>query len=113
MVEDAEGILIFDDTIQKKAWADVSDLKTRQIKRRSEKTKNELMREIFKACIHNALKFRFGLMASWFSAQENFEYMTNKGKHFIAALKGNRLMVVSEDARRNKRFVAVDVLEFA
>ena len=31
------------------------DLKTRQIKRRSEKTKNELMREILQAWIHNAL----------------------------------------------------------
>ena len=89
------------------------DLKTRQIKRRSEKTKNELMREMIGACIHNALKFRFVLMDSWFSAQENFEYITAKGKHFIAALKGNRLVAVSEDDRRNKRFVAVDELEFA
>ena len=76
------------------------DLLTRQVKRRSEKTKNELMREMIGACIHNALKFRFVLMDSWFSAQENFEYITAKGKHFIAALKGNRL-------------VAVDELEFA
>ena len=72
-VENADGVLIFDDTIQEKAWTDESDLmcwhddhckghaipvafevavkphpywnlKTRQIKRRSEKTKNELMR---------------------------------------------------------------------
>ena len=157
-VEDAEGVLIFDDTIQEKAWTDESDLmcwhydhckarsvrginllnalyhckghaipvafelvtkphqycdlKTRQLKRRSEKTKNELMREMIGACIHNALKFRFVLMDSWFSAQENFEYITAKGKHFIAALKGNRLVAVSEDDRRNKRFVAVDELEF-
>ena len=89
------------------------DLKTRQIKRRSEKTKNELMREIIGACIHNSLKFRFVLMDSWFAAQENFEYITAKGKHFIAALNGNRLVAVSEDDRRNKRFVAVDELEFA
>ena len=54
------------------------NLKTRQIKRRSEKTKNELMREMIGACIHNALKFRFVLMDSWFSAQENFEYITDK-----------------------------------
>ena len=89
------------------------DLLTRQVKRRSDKTKNELMREMIGACIHNALKFRFVLMDSWFSAQENFEYITAKGKHFIAALKGNRLVAVSEDDRRNKRFVAVNELEFA
>ena len=40
------------------------DLLTRQVKRRSEKTKNELMREMIGACIHNALKFRFVLMDS-------------------------------------------------
>ena len=56
--------------------------------------------------------WRFVLMDSWFSSQENFEYITARGKHFIAALKSNRLVAVSEDDRRNKRFVAVDKLEF-
>ena len=54
------------------------DLLTRQVKRKSEKTKNELMREMIEACIRNALKFLFVLMDSWFSAQENFEYITDK-----------------------------------
>ena len=54
------------------------------------------MREMIGACLHNALKFHFLLMDSWFSAQENFEYITDKGKHFIAALKGNRLVAVEE-----------------
>ena len=40
------------------------DLKTQQIKPRREKTKNELMREMIGACIHNALKFRFVRMDS-------------------------------------------------
>ena len=52
-------------------------------------------------------------MDSWFCAQENFGYIPAKGKHFIAALKGKRLVAMSEDDRRNKRFVAVDELEFA
>jgi DDE superfamily endonuclease len=157
-VEDADGVLIFDDTIQEKAWTDESelmcwhydhckarsvrginllnalyhckgrsipvafelvtkpcqycDLKTRQIKRRSEKTKNERMREMFDACLQNALKFRFVLMDSWFAWQENFEHITGKGKHFIAALKSNRLVAVSQEDIREKRFVAVDKLEF-
>ena len=88
------------------------DLVTRQVKRYSEKTKNEMMREMIAACIHNVLKFRFVLMDSWFSAQENFEYITGKGEHFIASLKSNRLVAVSEDDSRNKRFVAVDELQF-
>ena len=157
-VEDTEGVLIFDDTIQEKAWTDESDLMcwhydhckgrsikginllnalyhcqgrsipvafelvtkpyqycdlvTRQVKRYSEKTKNEMMREMIGTCIQNALKFRFVLMDSWFSSQENFEYITGKGKHFIAALKSNRLVAVSQEDRTAKRFVAVDELKF-
>ena len=157
-IEDAEGVLIFDDTIQEKAWSDESelicwhydhcqgrsvkginllnalyhcqgrsipvafelvtkphqycDLATQQVKRKSGKTKNELMREMIGVCIQNALKFRFVLMDSWFSAQENFEYITGRRKHFIAALKSNRLVAVSEADRKAKRFVAIDELQF-
>lgn len=156
-VETSEGVLIFDDTIQEKAWTDENelmcwhydhvsgrnvrginllnalyhsngasipvafelvkkpipycDLATRQLKRRSEVTKNELMREMIGACIRNELKFRFVLMDSWFSATENFEYITDKDRHFIAALKDNRLIAVTEEDRKNKRFVRVEDLD--
>jgi hypothetical protein len=157
-IESEEGVLIFDDTIQEKAWTDeselmcwhydhvsgrnvrginllnalyhskevsvpvafelvkkptqYSDLKTRQIKRKSEVTKNEMMRQMIDTCIRNELKFRFVLMDSWFSSEENFEFITNKGKHFIAALKDNRLVALSEEDRNRKRFVRVDELNF-
>ena len=158
MVERAEGVLIFDDTIQEKAWTDESalmcwhydhcssrnvrginllnalyhcsgtsipvafelvkkpfqycDLKTGQRKRKGEVTKNELLREMIDTCIGNALKFRFVLMDSWFAAKENFDFITGKGKHFIAALKNNRLVALSEEDRQKKRFVRVDELDF-
>ena len=158
LVEREDGVLIFDDTIQEKAWTDeselmcwhfdhcsgrtvrginllnalyhcngtsipvafelvkkpiqYSDMTTRKLKRKSEKTKNEMMREMIEACIQNALKFRFVLMDSWFSSEENFEFITEKGRHFIAALKDNRLIALSEDDRKKKRFVRVDELEF-
>ena len=63
-------------------------------------------------CIGNALKFRFVLMDSWFSSEENFDFITGKGKHFIAALKDNRLVALSEEDRKKKRFVRVDELDF-
>jgi hypothetical protein len=156
-VESSDGVLIFDDTIQEKAWTDESelmcwhydhvsgrnvrginllnalysskgasipvafelvkkpiqycDLATRQLKRRSDVTKNELMRAMIDACIRNELKFRFVLMDSWFSATENFEFITGKGRHFIAALKDNRLIVVTEQDRKDKRFVRVEDLD--
>ncbi|MGH8604250.1 MAG: IS701 family transposase [Gammaproteobacteria bacterium] len=157
-VESDEGVLIFDDTIQEKAWTDeselmcwhydhcsgrnvrglnfvnalyhvngtsipvafelvkkplqYSDLKSRQVKRKGEVTKNEMMRAMIDTCVRNTLKFRFVLMDSWFSSEENFDFISGKGKHFIAALKDNRLIALSEEDRKAKRFVRVDELNF-
>ena len=156
-VENAEGVLIFDDTIQEKAWTDENelmcwhfdhcsgrsvrginllnavyhcggasipvafelvkkpiqycDLASKKLKRKSEKTKNELMREMIGACLQNELKFRFVLMDSWFAAKENFDFIRGKHRHFIAALKDNRLVALSEEDRKNKRFVRIDELD--
>ena len=157
-VQSAEGVLIFDDTIQEKAWTDESELmcwhfdhcsgrnvrginllnavyhshgaslpvafelvkkpiqycdpKTGQIKRKSEVTKNELMRQMIQTCLDNALKFRFVLMDSWFASKENFEFITDRKHHFIAALKDNRLVALSEEDKKTKRFLRVDELDF-
>jgi hypothetical protein len=89
------------------------DIDSRKVQRKSEKTKNEMMREMIQTCLQNALQFRFVLMDSWFSSEENFELITSRGKHFIAALKDNRLVALSQDDRKKKRFVRVDELEFA
>lgn len=156
-VQSAEGVLIFDDTIQEKAWTDESelmcwhfdhcsgrnvrginllnavyhsqgasipvafelvkkptqycDLQTRQVKRKSEVTKNELMREMIQTCLRNGLEFRFVLMDSWFASKENFEFITSKERHFMAALKSNRLVALSEQDWKKKRFVRVDELD--
>lgn len=158
-VEHADGVLIFDDTIQEKAWTDeselmcwhfdhcsgrtvrginllnavyhskgssipvafelvkkpiqYSDIATRKLRRKGERTKNEIMREMIAMCISNDLKFRFILMDSWFSSEENFDFITGKGRHFIAALKDNRLVALSEEDRKEKRFVRVDELNFS
>ncbi len=157
-VEDDQGVLIFDDTIQEKAWTDESelmcwhfdhcsgrsvrginllnaiyhshgasipvafelvkkpiqycDIATKKLKRKSEITKNELMREMIETCLRNGLKFRFCLMDSWFASQENFDFITERGRHFIAALKDNRLVALSEEDRKKKRFIRVDALDF-
>lgn len=155
-VESEDGVLIFDDTIQEKAWTDENDVvcwhydhvagrtvkginllnalytsketsipvafevikkpllfcdvKTHQIKRAGEVTKNELMRNMLAACLANQLKFRYVLMDSWYAAQENFEFIDKKGKHFIAALKDNRLVASSEEDRQQGRFVRIDAV---
>ncbi len=70
------------------------------------------MRQMIDTCISNDLKFRFVLMDSWFSSEENFDFITRKGKHFIAALKDNRLVALSQEDRKKKRYLRVDELDF-
>ena len=156
-LESDDGVLIFDDTIQEKAWSDESELMcwhfdhcsgrtvkginllnalyhcdgasipvafelikkpfqycrlaTKKVKRRSDKTKNELMRAMIGVCVDNALKFRFVLMDSWYASEENFGFIRSKGRHFIAPLKDNQLIALSEEDKKKKRFVHVDGLD--
>jgi hypothetical protein len=89
------------------------DIKTRQAKRAAEFTKNELMRAMIGTCVANAIKFRYVLADSWFASKENFEFILKKGKHFISALKDNRLVALTEEDKKEGRFVRISELELA
>ena len=115
-MEQQDGVLIFDDTIQEKPYTDENELisrhfdhsknrsvkginllncmyyaggtavpvayelirkplvyrdeKTGRHKRKSEVTKNELMRRMLRVCQRNQLQYRCVLADSWFSAKE-------------------------------------------
>jgi len=86
------------------------DVKTRKIKRASEVTKNEQLRDMVAKCVENQLKFSYVLMDSWFSARDNLDFIVRKKKHFIAALKNNRLVALSGGDKKNGRFVQIDTL---
>ncbi|WP_348653034.1 transposase [uncultured Sulfurimonas sp.] len=90
-----------------------SDIKTRQVKRKSDIAKNELMRDMIQTSINNQLKFKYILMDTWFGAKENFEFITKKNKEFIAALKSNRLFATSLENKHAGKFVRVDELELS
>ena len=47
-----------------------SDLAINKLKRKSDKTQNEMMRKMIQTCIQNSLKFFFVLMGRWFSSEE-------------------------------------------
>src|SRR5512144_2449951 len=83
---------------------------TRQVKRASEVTKNELLQDMFLRCVHNRLKFRYVLMDSGFAAKGNFDLIRAQGKHFVAVLKDNRLVALSAADKQQGRFVRVDSL---
>jgi len=86
------------------------DLETHKVKRASWVTKNEQMREMIATCVANQLKFRYVLMDSWYAAQENFEFIVKKRKHFIAALKDNRLVALNEADKKKGGFVRIDTV---
>jgi hypothetical protein len=157
-IEEADGVLIFDDTIQEKAHTDenelicwhfdhslnrsvkginllncvyhagdmtipvayelirkptlFSDIKTRREKRKSEVTKNELLRQMLLTCQHNKLKYRYVLADSWFSAKENLTFITHKlHKHFVVALKSNRTVALSYEEKLEGHFSRIDALD--
>ncbi len=90
-----------------------SDIKTRKVKRKSEVTKNELMRQIIGRAINNQLKFRYVLMDTWFSAKENFQFIEKHNKEFIAALKSNRQFATTLEDKYQGNFQRVDELNLS
>ena len=86
------------------------DLKTKQVKRASEVTKNELLREILTMNVRNSLKFSYVLLDSWFTSVGNFKHIRSHQKHFIGALKDNRLIALTREDKLNGRYVRVDSL---
>ena len=90
------------------------DQKTKKRRRKSLVTKNELMRQMLDVCVGNKLKFRLVLFDIWFSSAENMRHvkLTHK-KDFVCAVKGNRLVALSEEDQSAKRFVRIDTLDWS
>jgi DDE superfamily endonuclease len=90
-----------------------SDLETKKVKRKGEETKNEMLRQMLKACRQNQLKYRYVLADSWFSAQENLTFVRQDlGKHFVVALKSNRTLALTLEDKKQGRFIRIDQLSW-
>jgi hypothetical protein len=94
-------------------YCDLKDKNTGKVKRKSEITKNDYFREMFKAAVKNQLKFKYVLMDSWFGAVDNFEYILKYKKHFITAIKSNRLVALSVEDKKRGKFIHVNDLELS
>lgn len=159
-IEEEDGVLIFDDTVQEKQYSkeselicwhwdhnfnrnikginllnclyhsngvtlpiafelvkkpiQFSDLKTRKVKRKSEVTKNEMLRDILKTCQQNQIKWRYLLADSWFASSENMENVAKKlKKYFLLALKSNRLVALSLEDKKAGCFNRIDSLDWS
>ncbi|MFW2178540.1 MULTISPECIES: transposase [unclassified Moraxella] len=76
-------------------------------KRKSDKTKNQRLIEMFDHAVKNQVKFDYVLADSWFSAKHTFKHIRKAKKHFIFALKTNRLVALSNDDRQQGQFVRI------
>ena len=157
-IEDPDGALIFDDTIEEKPYTDENELiswhfghsknrsvkginllncvyyagdaavpvacelvrkplvyhdeKTGRLKRKSEVTKNELMRRMLRVCQRNQLQYRYVLADSWFAAKENLDFIRQElDRHFVVALKPNRTAALSYEGKLQGSFSRIDSLE--
>src|SRR4030067_787915 len=77
---------------------------------KSEKSKNEMYREmLFQSCYN--LDFKYVLNDSWFSSSENMSYVYEVcKKHFIMALKENRKVALSKKDKENGVYVSIKSL---
>jgi len=91
------------------------DKKTGKLKRRSKVTKNEMVRSRLKILLQlNRLKIKYILWDSWFSSKENMELVKlDLKKEFVAAIKSNRTVALSEQDKRDGQFVQVSELDLA
>ena len=88
------------------------DERSGRTKRRSEVAKNELTRATLKVCAENTLRYRWVLMDSWFSSKKNIELIRNElKKHFIVALRSNRTVALSREAKLRGEFRRIDELD--
>jgi hypothetical protein len=87
------------------------DPKTGKKKRRSSINKNEHFRVIFIQSIYNNILFKYVLADIWFSSKENMEYIIGNKKHFIFAVKKNRLVALSMKDKLKGKFKNLESLD--
>lgn len=87
--------------------------KTGKSKRKSKISKNERGRDRLKILVqHNRLKFKYVIWDSWFRAKENMQLVKEKlHKEFVAVLKANRLLALSEADKRTGQWLAVSEVD--
>lgn len=88
------------------------DKKTQKLKRRSPISKNEMLQRRLRI-LHqiNKVKFKYVLWDTWFSSADNFKFIHYElKKYFVAALKSNRLVALSEQDKLQGKWIRVDAL---
>ena len=89
-----------------------SDIETKQERRKSSVTKNELFRGLINQANKNNVIFKYALADNWFSSKANMEFIhVDLKKHFIFGIKSNRTVAFSAEGKVHGRFQQVRTLE--
>ena len=88
------------------------DPKSGKEKRRSNRTKNEMYRDLMAQAVKNQILFKYALNDIWFASAENMNFVKiTLEKEFAMPLKGNRKVATSAEAKQNGRYQSVETLE--
>jgi hypothetical protein len=89
-----------------------TDPKNGKEKRRAEKTKNEMYRDLLHQAVKNQIPFTYALNDIWFASAENMNFVKiTLKKEFVMPIKGNRKVALSVSAKHEGRYQRVDTLE--
>lgn len=90
------------------------DAKTGNLKRRSNRSKNEIFLDLVRNCIKNDIKFSYILTDIWYSSVENMKFIKEKAKkEFIIPLKSNRYIALSTSEKKKGHWLKLDSVEFS
>lgn len=89
------------------------DKKTGKEKRRSSRTKNEDLRQMFSRCLKNQIQFKYVLADSWYASSDNIHFIAGKKKHFIFEIKRNRHSAKSKEDKLAGRWTYIQDLGLA
>jgi len=80
--------------------------------RKSEKTKNEHMRDMLKHCQQNEIQYRYVITDIWYGSAENMNFIAKDlERHFLIPLKKNRKVARSKKKKEARQYQAVENLK--
>ena len=87
------------------------DPKTGKMKRVSDRTKNQLYRELLQTVETNQVKYQYVLNDIWFSSSENMRFIKEElNKDFVMAIKKNRKVALSKSDKLQGKYVGIGSL---
>lgn len=88
-----------------------SEIKTKKEVWKSDRTKNEMFRDMVSVSVKNALCFSYVLCDSWYTNSENIKHVLGLKKHLIGAVKSNLEVALSLADKKAGKFVKLNQLE--